>query len=1250
MSALDPLAIPLRGTVLVEASAGTGKTFTLCNLYLRLVVEAERQVGQILVVTYTHAATAELRSRIRDRLRAALLALRDGLAPDADSFLQSFVAMRRSQGAAPHDARLLEVALRSFDEAAIFTIHGFCQRMLLENAFESSSTFDTELVADQYPLCRELVEDHWVRLLHDAPAVLVGYLSDKNSLASIDQLTDLVAKVIAHPDVPVLPERPPELPLEELEQALAARRTAFRACATLWHENRDPLAALLTGSPALKRSAYPLPAVAEIWIPDLDAFFADRSGEAPLFERLERLRPAALRSGVKKGQAAPEHPFFDACENLFEADAALRNCLAECALRFRLALVTWVRSEVRRRHEAANTQSFDDLLHRLRNALRRPSGSALAERLRERFPAALVDEFQDTDPVQYEILRVLYRDAAGPLLLIGDPKQAIYAFRGADIFAYLRARHDAGDAPHTLETNHRSDPDLVMALNALFGRARLPFLVDGIPFVPLRPAQPTARLQDPSGVVPAALELLFLPREGRAGPRGAITKETANEEVPRFVAAEIARLLASDLRIEGRPLRPGDVAVLCRTNLQARQIQGELRALDIPSVRQGDDSVFDADEAEDLAQVLRAVAEPGDAARLRRALVTRTMGLDATALHELGSDEDAWDRWAARFRSWHDVWTTSGFMAAFRLLLEECQVAPRLLAEEGGERALTNLLHLAELLQAEAISAHRGPLALVDWLVAMRADPELRDHTREAAEVRLESDALAVQLTTVHRAKGLEYGVVYCPFLWDGTRLSPSDKRWVRFHADDPERTLCIDIAAADDPEHQARLSLSEREALAEGLRLLYVALTRARYRCSIVWGGISGAESSALAYLLHQETAAASVPGERLAERVRERFTILDDRALRSDLAALVAAAEGRIALRNLERSTALPYRTDRRAARPLGYRTLERPLTETLQITSFSALVANRERLGHRAEEGFDHDAQDRSDGASTGEWSAAAASPEADCVRLHDFPAGARIGQLVHDVLEHLDLAADEETIAALVRRRARRHGLPEAALASLAAALCEALATPIGDPAPEATRFRLADLDPTRLRREMTFTLPAAQGPGRPLSAARLAAVFASLGGSRERAYAERLRRLAFPELRGYLTGVVDLVVEHGGRFWVIDYKSNHLGPRPTDYAPAALEEEMLRHHYVLQSHLYVLALHLHLGRHRPDYDCDRHLGGSLYLFLRGMSPRHPPGTGVFFQRPERALLEEMSRLFAASFPAHTPARDRTEPSR
>jgi exodeoxyribonuclease V beta subunit len=1220
---LEPLDVPLRDTTLIEASAGTGKTWTLATLYLRLLVERELKVGQILVVTYTNAATAELRDRIRSRLREAVAYFEQAGAPgdvaaraDDDGTvgpLAHLVARCRGAGTLERVGKHLAAALRGFDEAAIFTIHGFCQRILLENAFESGVLFDAELVTDERPLCSEVVKDFWVKHLHDAPGPLIAHLQKKQSP---DQLEKLARKVLASRDMPVLPEGAVALETDSLRESARAWREVAAEAAAAWPGCRDVVAKLLENPLALNQNSYPEEKIAG-WCAQL-AGFLERSvaGLPAPFEYFDRFTAKKLASCTKRLQRTPQHEFFLLCDRLHAARSALDEACKGYALQLQSALVRDVGPDVRRRHEAANTQSFDDLLYRLRDGLRGDGGGVLARQIRERFHAALIDEFQDTDPVQYDIFRTIYAGSGAPLFLIGDPKQAIYAFRGADVFTYVGAKRDAGDSAHTLQVNHRSAPALVTGVNALFRGARAPFVFAEIPFNDVTPA---TRAGDALGGAIAArppLEMLYLAPDAALSR---VTKPWLKRQVAAVIAADVVALLASRPTIGDRPLHAGDVAVLCRTNKQAVDVQRALRALGVPSVRQGDDSVFESDEAEEIERVLRAVAEPGDPRLLRAALATRLLGVDAHELCALQHDETRWDQWADRFRTWLELWSQQGFMAAFRRLLETCATERRLLAADDGERRLTNVLHTAELLQAASREAHRGPLALVDWLELMRDDPAARaELASEAAQIRLESDERAVKLVTIHRSKGLEYGVVYCPYTWDGPTLQNDDKQWVRFHDVDDAGTLKLDLGSK---EHEAHRDRAEIEAFAENLRLLYVAVTRARHRCVLVWGGEEVADPRApLGYLLHQD------PGARIedvVERTQRRLKTLPEDARRAELDALVAAAAGSIAVREvtLPAATPAPLAPPVDDAAELVLAQAQRTLDPHWRVSSFSGLAASGGRTSHQAEEGLDHDAarpaeQDAVDGV--------ARTPER--VVLHDLPSGARTGEMLHAVLERIDFRRrDPAELGTQVGVALTAYGFEARWESPIAFALDDVLATPIDD---GAQRFTLGEVAPSERFNEMQFLFEVRGGFDRE----RLARCFAQHPSAvRDDDYAERIRRLGFDELRGFLGGFIDLVLVHGGRWYVIDYKSNLLGPSAVSYAAAPLRRAMSQHHYHLQAHLYALAVHRYLTLRLPGYDYARDFGGVAYLFLRGMSPRHAPGCGVHFERPTSALLATLSEL-------------------
>jgi exodeoxyribonuclease V beta subunit len=1135
VTALEPLTVPLSGIHLVEASAGTGKTYAITSLYVRLLLELQLSVSQILVVTYTNAATAELRARIRRRLREALSSVDAG--GSRDEFLDRLVRRRRAQGLLVQDRAQLVIALHSFDEAAIFTIHGFCQRILRDNAFESGVPFDTELIADESPLAAEVVHDFWVRELHAAPEAFVSYLAGKH--ITPDRLENLAIRVMTHPGTSVLPER--------------------------------------------------------------------------------------------------DDPVMRAC------DGTADHGLASRALQLQLDFADYARRELRRRKEQARVQSFDDLLQRLAEALRGPAGQGLAATIHRRFRAALVDEFQDTDPVQYEIVRRAYLGSDAALFLIGDPKQAIYAFRGADVFAYMQAKRDAGGDLHTLGVNHRSDPSLIEGVSALFSRLRAPFVFSEIPFLPVSAAPNASDRLGGGAAQQPPLQILFVRRTGQEGQDGCINKSWGDGPLTTAVAGEIVRLLQSHATIAGRPVKPADIAVLCRKNKQAQGMQQALRALGVPAVLQSDASVFETPEAEEMERVVRALTDPGDGRAIRAALATTLLGQNAHDLSALEHDEARWDDWVRQFQVWHERYTQRSFVAAFRALLDAHGVSQRLLGLFDGERRLTNVLHLMELLHSASAAGRRGPHALVHWLHQMRVNIDARAAlASEAAQIRLESDEAAVRLTTIHKSKGLQYPIVYCPYLWDGALLNDSDKQVLRFHDPEDAHRLKLDIGSSARAAHLVR---AEREAFAENLRLLYVALTRAQHRVAVVWGAFRSAESSALGYVLHQQTAVSEDPRTATTRRIQSLIRTGNDGALRTDLETLAAMAPGCIGVTDLALAPVGRYSMAAEAQQALQCRTVTREVRRTWRVSSFSALASSGRTLNQPAEEGLDHDAPAE---VPVG----AAPQPSAQpLVALHDFPAGARAGQLVHEVLEQVDFQATEPTrLRTVVMAALERFGFEDTWAEALCRAVADVVATPLDS---GAQSFCLGDVTLARRLNELEFLFPVADEDttdGRtwragsptararqdavPLTGERLAAVLARHATAPLPAdYVERARTLGFSPLAGFLKGFIDLVFEHAGRWYLVDYKSNLLGVHANDYRPERLLEAMTTHHYFLQYHLYVVALHRYLQRRLPGYDYERHFGGVFYLFLRGMAPAYARGNGVFCHRPSRQAIADLSAVLA-----------------
>ncbi|MCK6553301.1 exodeoxyribonuclease V subunit beta [Candidatus Binatia bacterium] len=1217
-STMNPLEISTRGTAFIEASAGTGKTYAITSLYVRLLLEGRADgtplsVQQILVVTFTDAATAELRLRVRARLRQMQQAIAGGT-PTGETDVDELLDRRKECRVA--DLRTLTVALQDFDEAAISTIHGFCQRVLRENAFESGVPFDVALVTTQTELVGDIVRDFWVREMAAAPAVLVRYAQDHG--VRVGTLETLARRVLAHRRIRVLPEI--AVDRGGGEAAIEEWRRCRNEVARLWAAEGKEVIDLLCSSDALNRNSYRQASIRTGWVRGIDALLSSEVASWTDMGWFDLLTTAGMAERTRKGRVPPQSAFFAACSALQAAEESLRVELEARLVQLRLDFVEFVRAELHRRKAAANVHYFDDLVHGLEQALEREgSGAALAAAIRERFPVALIDEFQDTDPSQYAIFEIVYGGRPETRMLVGDPKQAIYTFRGADVYAYLAARSRVSSPPHRLGTNRRSSPDLVRAINTVFRRHGQPFGVD-IPFEDAEPARTSGSLRS-SGELPAPLRILFVERPrpepgSRHKPVEVLNKGDSEELVTRPVAAEITRLLAGGFELDDRQLAPGDIAVLCRTNRQVAEMQGALRNLGVPSVLQSAGSVFATAEATEVRRVVTALASPGSGNAVRAALATDMLGVTALDLLRFDSDPEAWDGWLVRWRRWHDLWLQRGFLPAFRRLLDETGAAARLLSFPDGERRLTNVLHLGELVHRAEADGLGGPDGLDEWLRAMRQDDSgLAELGDDAAQMRLESDADAVKLVTVHKSKGLEYPVVFCPYLWDGNHFRDEDKRAPRFH--DDARRLCVDLGSA---EQEGNIERARAESLAESVRLLYVALTRAREHCVVVWGAFREATGSALARVFHG--VGADDPGA---------VKLGNDAELQADLQALVEAGEGAISLEPMRGREPVPYAPAAPPPTELHCRRMARTVRVTRSTASFSWFV-DAPRVP-AAEVGRDDDSADE-EVTDVGAGAAAGAG----VVSLAAFPRGTRAGQMVHRIFEQLDFAAaSAETIAAVVRAESAAEGMEDGWEVPLTTAIAEVLDTPLRAPHDVGSGvFTLRGVGPDRCLKEMEFVFPIGgdeNGPG--LTCEGLAAVFERHGApSPDPAAAAALRNLGFGEVRGFLRGFVDLIFEQDGRWYVVDWKSNSLGYYPDDYAPARLLAAMRRHHYYLQYHLYVVALHKYLGVRLPDYEYERHFGGVYYLFLRGMGGPSLPGNGVYLDRPSAALVHDLSALLAA----------------
>jgi exodeoxyribonuclease V beta subunit len=1199
-SQLDPTAVPLNGLTLIEANAGTGKTWTITALYVRLLLEAERGVDAILVVTFTEMATAELRDRIRRRLGEVRAAFESGAA-GADALMAALLARVDREVALLR----LTAALRDFDQAPIYTIHGFCQRVLAERAFESGGAFRTEILPDESLILQEVVDDFWRTEMHAASALYARFLLGKR--VDPDALLKAVASHIGRPYLLVrAPER--DANCAERERVYVEAWMHARA---IWLAERDAIAQRLIGSTHLHGGWYRRASIPG-WLAEIHACLSPASATLDLCERFEKFTPEALARGTKKGMRPPEHAFFEACRTLTQAHEALMTAYQRELPNLKARLLDYARGELATRKARRQLRSYDDLLLNLDRALRADGGDALADALRTRYSAALIDEFQDTDPIQYGIFSRIYGGTGLPVFLVGDPKQAIYSFRGADVYAYLEARRDAR-ATHTLDTNWRSAPQLLGAVNLLFERARLPFVLDGIPFNPSQPAAGERGRFAVEGESGAPLEVWLI--ESADTP---MSKNAAAECAARATAGEIARLLMLGARgaarvVESdgreRPLIGGDIAVLVRTHRQARTVREALGALGVACVQRGSDNVFHSPEAGELERVLLAIAEPGREALVSGALATELLGLTGEDLHALRGDEPRWEAVVEGFREAHREWREHGFARMLRAFLQRNDVMPRLLAYADGERRVTNLLHLAELLHCE--SEAEGIADLLAWLAAKR---NLAGAGVEAELLRLESDENLVKILTVHIAKGLEFPLVFCPCAWDGG-LRSARAEAVTFH--DPAHGERAVLDLGSEGFDFARLCAT-REELAESVRLLYVALTRARYRCWMVWGNVKEANTAAPAWLLHAPVDIDASAGTFDASTL----PALGDARIRADLERLAADSGGAIRVSPLPEAATSRFEPFAVSAPALSARKFTGALRDTRRVTSFSALAHGR------AVEAPDFD--------SVEVESPVEATPAGR--DIHAFPRGAQAGRCLHAIFEQVDFAdaspVDVERVAA---KELTAHGFESGWTRVVADTVQSVAATPLDE-----SGMRLSGVERSKRLDELEFYYPVAGLADAPLKRMLLAGGFPD-------EIRERIGSLTFAPAQGYMRGFIDLVFEHDGRYYLADYKSNWLGPSVRHYRQDALAKAMAREAYYLQYLVYCVALHRYLGSRVRGYRFEAHFGGVRYLFLRGMRPDTGPACGVYADRPEEALIRTLDDFLRTGHVSPVPRKVRVEPS-
>jgi len=1199
MKTFDPINSPLDGKNLIEAAAGTGKTYAVTCLFVRLIIEKRLSVREVLVVTFTVAATEELKDRIRKILKDALDSFTQGQSDEL--FLRGLLERYPDEAERKIAVERLTAAVRDFDEAAIFTIHGFCQRMLYENAFESGALFDVEMVTNQEDLREEIVEDFWRRYFYDALPEIVECAINRGF--SPGYFLKLLDNNAMNPDVRIVPEaEPPDI------AAIADLLTLFEGelnrLREMWTHSQGEILEMLE-SPGLKANIYGGRVTA--MIEAMQNFLASDGQHLMLFKDFEKFTQAKISESLKKGAEPPRHEFFAVCQNAAAMARAVRDLMERHLLFLKTEMIRTARREITARKGLRNIMFYDDLLLKMRSALEGAGGEALATAIRRKYRSAIIDEFQDTDTIQYAIFHAIFGKEGGDLFLIGDPKQTIFDFRGADVFAYMKAASFV-ETQYALSENWRSEPGLVKAVNTLFSHRHKAFVYDGISFQPAEAASGKEhRYLKVKGKQEAPLHLWIIPAERHAAAAKGLAKGRARSLIFRAVASEIARLLElggeGEALIGKEPIHEGDIAVLVRTNREALLIQDSLSEIGISCVLHMKENIFDSREAMEMERVLKGIASPDRGGLLRGALTSDMMGENGNDLDRFTKDENEWRIWIERFWNYHEIWHTHGFIRMFRQFMAAEHVKERLLRYPDGERRLTNVLHLSELLQRESLGKRLGPMALLRWLIKQRSSEAARS---DEDQIRLESDEKAVKVVTVHKSKGLEYPVVFCPFAWGDSNVKGDV---LSFHDEQNGWRLTCDIGSSD---RECSKDSARKEILAENVRLLYVALTRARHRCYLVWGKINEAGTSAPAYLFHRSEGDSS---GNVIDETDERFCNLTDSELLNDIAYISQRSEGTIDAHEMPVEATWRYRARHDEGESAECRRFSRTIDRSWKIASFSYLTSDRPYVA---------DLPDRDISPHVDISGEDAAGSQAS--GIFAFPKGARAGSFLHDIMEHMDYTQKDMGAArTLVSQKLPEYGFEDKWVDAVTSMLENVVNMPLDS---EDERLKLAAVNVCDRINELEFYFPL-----KHISPEALRSIY-NIAGSRHktdgvRAIPEIMEKLRFSHARGYMKGYMDMVFRYANRFYLVDWKSNFLGARGTDYNTAALSRVMAESFYFLQYHIYTVALNKFLQLRISDYKYETHFGGVYYLFLRGMDPASGQRYGIYYDRPEEVLIESLT---------------------
>ncbi len=1140
-----------KGLVLLEASAGTGKTFTLAILVVRLVVEKNLPLRKILAVTFTNAATAELKKRVGEFLREALGYCDWSPEPDESRPLREYIPRIISEYGRGDVEKRLRLAVESIDEMAIYTIHSFCQRALTEYAFEAGTVFDREMVQDETPIFKEIQYNFWrkqiLTLSEPEYLTVVATISTPEVLhyriSTLLQFSDteLVGAVDEKPDIVSAQKK-----IEELVVSIYSKWCGASS-------NLIPLLRKGNDEEVFDKRSFKLDKI----LCSLENYSTENlQTYIDIFTTLSNPK-------CKKGATAPEHDYFDYLKEVCPDLLLLQNELIQKGQQ----LIAWVETQYIRTLKTKLAQlklqrnqcSFNDIISDTVQAVHNRQFTAA---LRNRFGCALVDEFQDTDAGQFTIFNTIFGDGFY-FFMIGDPKQAIYQFRGGDVYAYLKARDKVPQSQrYTLNKNYRSEKNLIGVLNDTFlnGGDSDQFITRGIHYEKVESGSAERPLRCRKAAIPP-LELWYMEETVHKSSSGnKLSKQMAARLMFTKTCSEIAQILQKENEWQ-LPAKSGneyvsvtaaDIGILVSSHNDASTLKMMLNKHNIPAVTIKQGSLWRSAEAAALEQLLELLLQPSNTQLLKTVLYTEPF---AWSLHTI--EESIETEWLRRFFAYHQMWLSKGISVALRTLFTSEKIFARL-RTVGDYRAITNYRQLFELVQSIETSTGKSPLRLLNTL-----RQTIADHQESEQEERLENDESAVNIVTIHSSKGLEYPIVFVPTPWDLTYAlvsNKSNKRIIHPFTNDLDGKrfyLCDDDVARNQ---------AIRERYEEYQRLFYVALTRASYRlyCSYV--------------------PVADDP-DNPAQRFLAPFTETTAEKKRNSSISII-----KIDNEKTDETVIPDQLTVSGSAETFDFQTIP-PGKES---KSYSSLVVHG-RSEAILQEGI----------------------PEPGTI--HSFIKGSRTGNAWHRIFEMLDYPEFQkgEALKDTVLRAMEEFGFTDSdnSFRSVEKMVSDVLTVELNA---QNDTIQLCSVTDKCRSTEFSFSLLS-----KGVQCSQIRKIVAEGEG-----FSVSINDSDF---QGYLTGFIDLVFAHNGRYYVADWKSNWLGCTTDDYSPRRVEEAMKEKEYHLQYILYITALSQFL-KHRPGtfFDYDTHIGGAFYLFLRGIEAGKE--TGIYYHKPRKRTISQLLKLF------------------